>query len=77
MFQNRFQDLQQDADFNAGSTFSNFPFCAIPICSLTSGSPAADPAFGSMAWMYQQAFESARQAVLARRQRETYAASLN
>lgn len=69
MFENRLQEapLDQAKSFSSGFFF-------IPCQQADSVQTSA---FGGVNWLYQKAFEDARNEALASKQRENFAASLN
>jgi len=79
MFENRFRDLlpQDDpAPHHTSSAFAFFPLAnGNPLYgNQPNGNSTMDQ---GLSWIYQRAFESAREAALASRRREMLFASLN
>ena len=69
MFENRFRDLLPQDDPAPNHTSSAFAFFPLAV-----GSSMPDQ---GLSWLYQRAFECARDSVMAHRQREFFEPSLN
>ncbi|MBI3409957.1 MAG: hypothetical protein HY040_16580 [Planctomycetes bacterium] len=74
MFENRFRDLQPQDDPARNHTSSAFAFFPLTYGSQPYGNSMMDQ---GLSWIYQRAFESARDAALASRRRDLLFASLN